>query len=341
MNSKANKLKLYLPIALAAIFITATLRCIACLINLNYKTGYFEEKILINIAGYLTVGFCILFLTYPFVTERGKKLVAQFASPQAYVPTGLVAVSLVFLSFNLLISSAAKGGSSISSALAVVLGLLGLVSIGYFVLNAFITSPPSSIRAAFGICTVAFLALYAAFLYFDTAAPLNAPNKIVDQMAFLLSALFFLYETRISLCRGKWSLYSTFGMIAATLCAYSSIPSLITYIVKGNTISNSVYESLFIFTAFIFITSRLIMSLGYNEDREHECVTLMRAHIEKRQEEIDENESVRKQAYLEMLGKLSADEEEFEEEIYEEISIPEEAYPEELEGESDITENYD
>ena len=62
---------------------------------------------------------------------------------------------------------------------------------------------------------------------------LNSPNKLISQMAFLLAALFFLYEARISLGREKWRGYCIFGLAALAANAYSAVPAVILYFAKG------------------------------------------------------------------------------------------------------------
>ena len=102
-------------------------------------------------------------------------------------------------------------------------------------------------------------------LYFMTETPINSVNKLTDQMAFLFAAIFFLYETRISLGTDKWRAYVSFGAIAALLCAYSSIPALLTYFIKGEVISASIEESAFVFCLFLFIMARLILTAALPE----------------------------------------------------------------------------
>ena len=79
-------------------------------------------------------------------------------------------------------------------------------------------------------------------------------------MAYLSAALFFLYESRVSLGRAKWRPYVSFGLIAALLTAYSAIPSLIVYAVNGYLVSNSIVESVLSLTLSFFIFSQVYQS---------------------------------------------------------------------------------
>ncbi|MBR0449266.1 MAG: hypothetical protein IIX30_00435, partial [Clostridia bacterium] len=121
----------------------------------------------------------------------------------------------------------------------------------------------------------------------------NAPAKITDEMAYLFAAVFFLYETRISLGRGKWRAYVTFGLIAAQLAAYSSIPALIVYFAKGEMISNSIFESVLTFTLFLFITSRLGMVSTLTPDKPCDVAAAIDAKILAEEEKKREEDAAR------------------------------------------------
>jgi hypothetical protein len=139
---------------------------------------------------------------------------------------------------------------------------------------------------------------------------INAPNKIVDQMAFIFASLFFLYEIRISLARECWHLYIAFGFIAATLGAYSSIPSIVMFFVKDTVISHSLEETLLTLCITLFIASRLVLACKLNPDRESEFVAAMRERADERNRYIVEKEEVERRAYIELYSRLSEIEEE-------------------------------
>lgn len=105
-------------------------------------------------------------------------------------------------------------------------------------------------------------------------------------MAYLFAAVFFLYETRLSFGREKWRPYIAFGFISATICAYSSIPSLIFYVVKREVTQNSIYELVLTFALFIFISSRLLLVSRLTEDRNSSTVIAISLASEARAEEL-------------------------------------------------------
>jgi len=301
MKNKTQLFGAYLPIFAFATLVCVILRTIACLIQFNFETGYFDGGILIKIADGLVI-FTVLFMfTYIFTSRRDLKLIPSFTSPATYVPTGIIAIALLFMAFGLFrdaldryqtiveLSGALSpsliqtlNSEKVAMVLLFIMSALSVLSAVHFAFTAIVESKDSVGRASFGLCTVLLLSLYTVYLYINKQLPINAPNKIVDQMAILFSAVFFLYETRLSIGREKWREYISFGFISALLCAYSSIPGAIVYFVKsdfalGNEVilSDSIYEVALIFAAFIFITCRILLTGELIEDKENPFVTSM------------------------------------------------------------------
>ena len=216
---KKNRLGIYLPIYIIFAVAAITLRSIACLIHLDYNLGVFNESSLISSASIAVAVGCVFLLSYAAFGST-QKLRASFTTAYTYIPSGIVGVSLLFLAIELMRFTAAD--VAIASSVALLCAVFALLSIGHFFLNAFVPARESTRRSYYGLATVAFLAFYAAYLYFNGKTAINAPNKIVDQMAFLSSAIFFLYEIRISLGRARWRGYICFGFLASLLLAYFS-----------------------------------------------------------------------------------------------------------------------
>lgn len=310
MNRSKRISGIYLPILFAAILISCGLRIAAVLTEFDVRSGYFDNKALIVAAGIVAAASSVLLFTYVFTAPSGRRLRADFSSPAMYVPTGIVSVALIFFAVGCRVQVKKIESTSITVGIPTLLlsliSILALLSVAYFVLNAMITERASIKRAGFGIFAVALMALYAAFLYFDTTLPLNAPNKIVDQMAYLFTAVFLLYEIRISLGRECWNLYSGFGFIAALLCAYSSIPSVVTYFVTGYTLSYSIYETALTFCLCIFVICRVICAEGLYEDKESELVTMIKEAASEREALLEQKRELEREAYLEMLSVMQA-----------------------------------
>lgn len=325
MNQKSKLNRIYLPLLFAVIIISVAFRCAAVLTDFDSRTGYFEGKTLINIASITAICGSVLLFTYAFVSAKKEKLIATFTTPSTYVPSGAIVTALIFFAvktyerikdYDFSSGASPNFGSPISrlagnlpAFVEAALVPLALLSAVYFILNATVENRASVTRAAFGLSMVVFSALYATFLYFDKTLSINAPNKIVDQMAFVFTALFFLYEIRISLGRECWHLYISFGFIAAVLSAYSSIPSIILYLCDKETVSHSIQENVLLLCIFIFVLSRVLLAGRLNPDKESEFVIAMRENARARHEYITAKEEVEREAYLELYNRFKEIEE--------------------------------
>ncbi len=306
-----NKLfAIYVPLLILLTITVVSFRTAALLIDFDPSSGYFDNKTLINIADIATAAGALLLFTYAPIRGGGERLIASFTTPATYIPTGIVGMALAFFSADCFIRYRSLdrtfgellAARSITGMLLPILGALSLLAIGYFILNATVEDRASEPRSAFGLSAVLLLALYATYLYFDSSLPLNAPNKIVDQMAYLFSALFFLYEIRISLGREKWNLYIAFGFIAALLTGVSSLPSIVVYFANGLTVSNNIGENVLTLCIFIFIVSRISLVAKLRVDAESEFVAMMREASAERDAYISERSRKIESAMTELLA---------------------------------------
>ena len=307
MKNKTRLFGIYLPLFAIATIAAVIMRSIACLEHFNSFTNYFENKSLITAANIVIVCASIFLFTYVFIAPKDIKLIPSFTTPATFVPTGIVTVALAFMMMFMFnnaqnIREAIKIANTLSSnyrdqissltmnmVICYAAALFALLGALHFILAALLEKISSSARANFGLCSVAFFALYAIYLYFSTDLPINAPNKLLDQMVYLFAALFFLFETRLSIGREKWREYIAFGFISAMLAAYSSIPTLITYFTDGICVSNNIYESLLSFSIFVFITARILLTGELIEDKESPIVAALSAFAEKRDETVSAN----------------------------------------------------
>ena len=295
----------YLPLFVLTLVATSVMRTLALLTDYDKKTGYFTSKTLITVSDYILVGAAILLFTYIFTARRGMKLIPDFTSPSTYAPTGIVGAALLFVGIHFFAAagdsaekiSDLKAYGSLSSQsliaterilliLSIAVGTLALLSAVHFALCVLIERSVCFGRADFGIVTVAFLAVYAIYLYFENDLPINSPGKMLNQIAFLFAAVFFLYETRLSIGREKWRAYIAFGFIAALISAYSSIPSLIYYFARGAEVAGSIYEMVLGAALFLFISSRILLTGELIEDTVSPFAEAFMAALEARSEEI-------------------------------------------------------
>ncbi len=284
MKSNSRKISVYQLVVFAFLLAAVSLRTVALFIDYDFATGYFDSKTCITVGNVLLLTGVFMSFASIFVFKRTPGLVASFDGAATYIPSGVVAVALMFVGAGLfrdiiklpekLLSK--ESLTDVKVLFMLVLTALAVLGVGAFLYNSLSDKRADSNRGAFYIVLVVFLMLYSAYLYFSTKLPINAHVKIVDQMAYMMAAIFFLYETRISMDRPIWHAYIAFGLIAALLTAYSSLPSLIVYFVNGRIISASIYESVLTFALFIFISARLILLTELKSAER--CPAAMAAH---------------------------------------------------------------
>ena len=295
MRNRTRLFGIYLPFFIILILTAITLRTIA-IANakyFNYTYHYFTSTSIPLIANAIISLTIVFFIIYIFSVYREIKLIPSFSSPANYIPSAAIATALVFMSIHFSHVSANSisraidfGDPSQIKWLSIILAFFALLSVTYFVLNTIFIRTVSIRRSNFGLCMILFLGLYIAYLYFDTTAPINSPIKTVDILTYAFTAVFFLYEIRLSLGREKWKAYIIFGFIAATLCAYSSIPTLITYFVTGKVVSNSIYETVLTLTICLFIIMKLLLTDRLIEKKEAPFIEKLKAAASKRDAEL-------------------------------------------------------
>ncbi len=259
--------------------VAVTLRTVALIIEYDFSTGYFSDKTLITIADWLTVAAVLGSASYIFATDRSKKYVATYDGAATYIPSALVAVALICLSVGLvekLIKPSSDAAITVTASNFLAL-VLALAAAAAFFVACLRTRRRDATRAAYQICAALFFTVYAAYIYFDNPLPINVPCRIIDIMAYISAAVFFIYEIRISLGRDIWYLYTTFGLICICASAYSAIPSLITYFVKGASVSHSIQETLLTIAILSFASLRLVQTLYLFEDTDAATVAAIKS----------------------------------------------------------------
>ncbi|MBQ8414888.1 MAG: hypothetical protein IJX58_06565 [Clostridia bacterium] len=272
-------------VALAAVI----LRSVALLTSFDTISMHFENKTAIVIGGVVVIVSIIAFLSYLIFGEKESELIARSDNAASYIPAGIVGIALLFIGAQLLSGcfSDEVVYHGITLVLAILSGVLAIASIVPFFLSVFIEKRNDLYKAAFSLCIVFFLAVYAMLLYFNKQQhPTNSPNRFVDQMAYLFAAIFFLYESRIPLGRAKWRGYIAFGLSASLLCAYSSIPSIILYFARSYTLSESLSENILTLTLMIFIGSKVLQFRNLTPDTECEAARSIANLAAMREEEI-------------------------------------------------------
>ena len=321
MKNKAKVFGIYLPVFAILLTIVTVLRTVALFLDFDFNTGYFIEKTISNVSNYVTIASAVFFLTYIFTARRDIRLIPDFTSPATYVPTGIVAVALVFMIKELIFraietkrfidilkyfstSSAQLSSQRLFLALIVLTLIFSVLSMVHFLLTALIEKNSSEKRASYGLLTVLFLSFYGLYVYFSTDLPINAPNKALDQMTCLLAAVFFLYETRLSLGREKWRPYIAFGFVSSFVGIYASLPAIIVYFANGEIISSSIYESSLTLALSAFILSRILLTGELIEDKPSATVASLLQFADARESLI--NPAAKAADVIEISGEMLA-----------------------------------
>ena len=303
MNTNSKRLGIYL-IAMLILTVTATiLRSIACVTSLDYSSGFFTNKSLITTANIIITVTVLGMFSYLFVAPR-ISLIANFSTPETYVTTGVLGVATAFLGARILsyvsiVSSYSQRSDNmlfrknIMTLICAVCAILAFASILHHFFNAFITESKTEVRAYFALATILFLGIYAMITYLDPSLAIGESTKTLRLTTFILASLFFIYEARISLGREMWRIYTSFGLVAAALSAYTTIPSIITFFVNNEVISHanrlslaSIEESIFLLAMFIFITARLIVTIKLYENNENAFIKAFGEYAGEREREI-------------------------------------------------------
>lgn len=260
---------IYAPLLLVITLIATTLRTVGVFLGVN-EYGFFEVSILSDVSAWIVVGGVLLALTYPLTHKRIYPIFRDDRTPLTYLPAAILGLCLIFFGAEVtpdalsLLAMQHISPLTVSATLLLVLSACGVL---YAASVCLIESSLSDRRAGLGMLTVLLYGIYAAFLYYDTTLPLNAPIKIADQMTYLAFALFLLYEVRISLGREQQGLYSAFGFIAGMMASYSAVPSILLYIIKGRVLSFSLAETILTLGTLLFIIGRMLVRDSSPEDR--------------------------------------------------------------------------
>ena len=264
------------------------LRAYALLTSFNNITMHFDDKTAIGIGSGVVILAIIAFLSYLFIGEKEVDLIAKNDNAASYIPAGMVCISLLFMAVEKLIFSIGGYAAKELRILMIVSAALALLSVISFFVSIFVEKKESLFKAAFSLSIVFFLDIYAAYLFYNTTVhPTNSPNKTVDQMAYIFAAVFFLFETRIPLGRAMWKPYVSLGLIATLLTAYSSIPSILVYIINGYQVSDSIIESVLTLALSVFIFSRVYQTKSLTPNQECEAVSSILAMSKMRDEELE------------------------------------------------------
>ena len=275
--------------------VSVILRSIALFNSFDWETMHFDNSALFTLSTIFVTVATFAFLSFIFAAPKKYRLAPDGFALETFIPSGILSVSLLFMSVSMLVrflspdKQLSAGTPKFVIYIPMVLTILAVLSAAFFLLGIMNSKRLSDSKASLGMCAVAFLVLYGSYLFFAKEIhPTNSPNKIIDQMAYFSSALFLLFETRISLGRDMWRPYVSLGLISALFCGYSSLPALILYIAKNETISDSITETVLTLAIFVYVSIKLLMTLRLPNDSQCKVVEAIEKMATERETEITE-----------------------------------------------------
>ncbi len=274
---------------------SSVLRTIALFTSFNDETMHFDDSITFFLSAIFAIAATVLFLSALFLIPKRYRLAPNCSAPAVFIPSGILSVAFFFTAFSMFVraygmrGTAASGVAQVIKYIPLALAVLSVLSAAFFFFNIMFVKRTGYAKAVLGMCTVVFLALYGAYLYFSKEThPTNSPNKIIDQMAYFSSAIFFLFETRISLGRDLWRGYVSFGLISTLLTGYSAIPAVIYYFVSGVSISNSITETVLTLTIFLYVLTKLLLTRKLPADDQCKMASAIERMAARRESELAE-----------------------------------------------------
>ena len=272
MKIKDKRLFLCL-LALSAITIAAVvLRTVACFTDLDVASGHFRSGALFIVSASLVAFGVLSALAYVFLPMQRVALLSDCHGALTNVGAGLLGGAFAFFAIDTFARAFSSNAVGITKLALIFTALSAIVSVAFVFLYPMLGPRLSEIRGFAGLFAISCLALYSIYLLSDSSLPLNVPGRIVDQMAYISAALFFIGEVRLFLGREIWKLYTVLGMIAMLLTAYSAIPAIIYYFGNAYSVENythlskSIAETALTLALFFFITVRTFKIAFLNSD---------------------------------------------------------------------------
>ena len=215
--TKSLSVSLYAAIALGLSLLAIVLRTLNFFFFFDTELNYDAQgAILPLITNWLLILSVLFFGIASIVMFRKKiELPERVPSVAGRVGAALVALALLYCAVVDLFEGAP---------------LYALFCIGgalYFVLLAFGQGAPL-LRILSSLCATIRLLLMMTSVYFDWLIPLNAPDKLIFELACTFGMLFLVCDLRAIVDKPKSLLYGFSLATATLLCGTASIPSLIT-----------------------------------------------------------------------------------------------------------------
>ncbi len=222
MNNTNFKYKLYVGIALVLSVISAVMRTVLLFFYYDKDTNYYSHGALLPTIHTVFLCAAVVFAASSLIATKKDEL-----SEKKFHTSGIFIFSSSLSAFTLIASLVLTLTKSNISTLEKIAAFTAAPAALYFISMFIKNAEAAKLRTLFGFFVPIWGTLNLAAVYFDSYVAINAPNKIIEQMAFISVMLFFLYELRIHLNKQKPRLHLFMGMLALVFTATASFPGII------------------------------------------------------------------------------------------------------------------
>ncbi|MBR2340078.1 MAG: hypothetical protein IKA74_04530 [Clostridia bacterium] len=141
--------------------------------------------------------------------------------------------------------------------------VLALLAIPYFLYNVVLASKKKERQTLFGICCTLLLLLFAVLRFIAGEFMPTSPMNGIELISLALSALFMIYDCRLTMRRENWALHIMTGL-SLIVIGFPFSASNIAYMIMDWDVSNYFSLSNFMIFGFsLYAAARLLSFLGY------------------------------------------------------------------------------
>jgi len=262
MNTSRSLWKFATLGALAISCVGIVLRTISLLCFFDADIGYYTTDaplpiitnivLIVSVLGSIVIGLLLL-------KKRKDGADLAMESPLSRIASVLSALALLAFAifFVLDMRNAPEGGVGFPQ----VLGLIAsLISILYFLMNLRPRNPHTQVLI--GYFLIVFFVYTLAVSYFDPYIQMNAPEKVLLQMASLSAMVFLTAEFRAFFGTPRHGFYYASASVALILCGACAIPflcaSFVGILPYAWNSTHMLYRYV-IFAFFLYVLSRMLI----------------------------------------------------------------------------------
>lgn len=216
-------LKIYAIATAVLTGLSVLLRCINLFLFLEPEIGYYDASAVLPIAERILLTASVLFFAGFSIACFRRCPIQSALAPKKSTRMASLCTAVLFLVFAVL-CVIQKDNSALLPRLLLLLSVIAAV---YFLIHGGQAEIPALPRVVTGCAVILWLLLALASSYFEETVPMNAPDKIIFQLACLGGMIFVVEEMRSFFQSLRPALYLFSASCASLLLGSAAIPSLI------------------------------------------------------------------------------------------------------------------